>query len=823
MDILVLDAPMKVIHGKMVEQGAQEWSRYLMNQFNPIGRGTLYSETYDKVQGLKVYLYSAVITLECVPENKGYLKVVKATETDIETYHKVIEEGKLLEEKITFVPVYKFQYINGKEHHDIEQFMVLEEEKRTFEEYVLKWKSFVGEAPQNQCDSGLKVNEEQLEASLKVLYKGQSANQEMKEFLPEVKNVKVPSLIVFKPEDFSAHYETFTKTQKYILEKALSVQDLYMIRGDAQTVPIIRELVHYVTDKTCKVLIVAPDNEQVEALLGELESEQQRSVTSKCPIEVVRLQSPCDETKSLYSLEEKVNKVKEAALNRLKQEASKYTRHKEELEQMEDECKLYQKAEQTIGLYLEIIAVLEDIQNEKAEIIETSRKLGQEGIRYSESLDEYSAFSKEQHEIYGKIKEALGKNHNLQDEITWMKSHQEAIEYEVYKRLITDYSDAVHNFEERLVAYKKQEEHKKQFEKDYKALETQLLEARRQHLKTEALKQIDPNGDIATDDIVKQEIEELENRLEEMHLSKQNEKAMISTRYLDELKAQVYKLKAQVEVYIAEHKEALEKACSKEQLTKRDVISAFKRMEEVEMLFDREQDYTVYLKGMEHYLELEVKVEENNELMKKQEAIEEKLTGVLKKEQEVMSLLSTKLEETEFKAFVKLIGEETKDIESVIKAPRDKESIQVMEKLKTVIQQRILRLQVYKEKVNFYEGLAKIKEDWKQSLLQETEMLTEYLMKKINVVGTTCSALAEHKIFNLLEEPFEYVIVQHADEIVGLDMIVPLIHGKKVILIGKTHGEARNLFESLYEVCPAENKIDIQTVTEHGNESAPVD
>ena len=797
MDVLVLDAPMKFIHGKMVEQGADEWSRYLMSQFNPIGRGTLYKEHFDKEKGLRVYLYSAAITLECVGENKGYLKVVKAEDTDVLTYHKAIEEGKLLEEKITFVPVYKFQYINGKEHHDVERFMQDEKEKRDFENYVRLWESFVTDDHKEVVQEDLILRNEVMKA-LKCLYDGKAANPNMSEIMPTVEKLKPFELKEWDSTHFTAQYDMFSEEQKYATEQMLSTEDLYFVdtQGNRDAVPFIREMATQVSANGKKVLVMAPHSKQVEALLQEIEEH--------CTAEVAQLQ---DVEESKYTLEYKVKHLRDSVLHKLTEEVSNHNRHKEELDQMRAECDVYQYAEKTIKLGFNILETLEKVKQDKVILQEESKALGEQGQAYVEALEKYAEISNEEHETYGKLKEKLRKSDDLYDEILWMKTYRASVGYQEYKSLVFEYSKEVRVFEEKLSSYKAQIKQRNDYETQSKELEAKLLEARRQYLKVEALKQIDPTGSIVEDTKVQETIEVLEQELIALRQSKDEiATGIMNTRYLDELKASVYKLKEEVEVYMNAYNMALQAACYKEEITKADVIDIFKRMHRVEELFEDESTYTAYLEGVEAYLELEVVVEQNNQLLKLQETNQEEMGKLLKKQEELISLLETKLEEKFFKDFLELIGEGDEWVQHILQEPFSKESVESLEKLEAAVRQRAFKLEIYKDKVAFYDALAKLKSDWQLSLEENQELLIDYLVSKLKVIGATHYALTKQENSILLKDNFDYIIINEAQDMPYLELLISLVKGKKAILIGDSTKNQSSLFTKLYMRCQRTHK-----------------
>ena len=128
------------------------------------------------------------------------------------------------------------------------------------------------------------------------------------------------------------------------------------------------------------------------------------------------------------------------------------------------------------------------------------------------------------------------------------------------------------------------------------------------------------------------------------------------------------------------------------------------------------------------------------------------------------------------------------------------------------MEQKVCKLQVYKDRVAFYEDLAKLKEDWKQALTDKKDMLLKYLRDQVEVVGATCQEVEENQDEVLAKKDFEYVIVSRAQQIPGLELLIPMIRGKKVILIGDATSQGVSLFARLYERCPKENKSLLETL-----------
>jgi len=286
---------------------------------------------------------------------------------------------------------------------------------------------------------------------------------------------------------------------------------------------------------------------------------------------------------------------------------------------------------------------------------------------------------------------------------------------------------------------------------------------------------------------------------------------IISTRHLDEMKVKLYELKEKVEAYIAMYSFELGGIYCKEDITKAEVIDIFKRMQRVEALFEEDEAYVEYLDGLEEYFEIEAIVKKNEQLLGLQQANQDQMMELLKKQQEVHSLLTSKLEEAEFKAFLDFVDEGQSLALTILENPLGEASLEALEILETAVAQRDYKLQVYKEKVDFYEELSKLKADWKQSLMEDEALMRDYLVDQIKAVGTTCHALLACKEQALVNGSFEYVIISEAHQITGLDMLIPMIQGKKIILLGDATSNLKSLFTHLYQNCPKENKSSLET------------
>lgn len=813
MDILVLDAPMKFIHGKMVKQGAKEWSRYLSELFNPIGRGTLYKSCFNKESGLTIYLYSAAITLECVGEQKGYLKVIKAYETDVMAYHTAIEEEKLIEEQITFVPVYKFQYINTKEHHDVERFIEIEESKEKMKDYLRQWHEVAeklgGQETEVATDriSRSSTLQEAVEETIHKIYLGKAAHPRLKSFILNLENVRGPIFKDIDIEGFTPQYELLSNEQKDVLERALSIEDLYLINQPyEQTVILVREMVEQMISQKENVLLVAADEQKLQELLEVLSQEKDAHVAALESL----AETAYEKANKNYTLSKKLQVFKKNILEKLEKEAYKYSKHKEELEGMKEKCELFQEAEETLLFIKDSCALLEENGKHKEQLEQERQSLESQIAACSKEVAIYDTLPQAEHHIYAKLKVQLQQQEDLYRELLWMKDNGRQIEYEKYKELIISYGKQVKLFDERLSTYKKQMNARGQYEIEYKFIEGKLLELRRQYLNQQALKQVDRNSGSEDDEAVKEEINKLEERLKE--IDGENELAktgLITKRSLDELKAEVYRLKDEVEAYMETHSQALKTLFAKEEVTKGEVIEAFKRMRRVEALFGENIPYEIYLQGMEAYFKLEETVLKHKQLLKALEEKKAQLEELHTKQNEVKYLLISKIEEQPFKAFLELVENGQELAKEILENPLMDERSKAIEGLEKAVQQREYKLNVYKEKVAYYEEMGKLKSDWQAALSGDQEDVEAYLMSKINVVGATCQGLVEYREQKLVNRPFEYVIICGAEQFPNLELLIPMIKGKKMIIMGQKEEGINSLFSKIYMDCPPENKYSL--------------
>lgn len=95
-------------------------------------------------------------------------------------------------------------------------------------------------------------------------------------------------------------------------------------------------------------------------------------------------------------------------------------------------------------------------------------------------------------------------------------------------------------------------------------------------------------------------------------------------------------------------------------------------------------------------------------------------------------------------------------------------------------------LKSYQEYKNYEERYSDLVNDWYQAnknINEESFALKELYFKRVNLVGATCSK-TESKDFVKNYDEFDYVIIDEVSKATVPELILPLLKGKKVILIG---------------------------------------
>lgn len=100
------------------------------------------------------------------------------------------------------------------------------------------------------------------------------------------------------------------------------------------------------------------------------------------------------------------------------------------------------------------------------------------------------------------------------------------------------------------------------------------------------------------------------------------------------------------------------------------------------------------------------------------------------------------------------------------------------------------QLMQYRQKIDDYirtvdsanARLAKALEEWQGVLASDNKAIGEAMLKSVRIVGGTCIGTSTKAEFN--EMTYDVVIVDEAGQIAMHDLLVPLVKGKKMILIG---------------------------------------
>lgn len=98
------------------------------------------------------------------------------------------------------------------------------------------------------------------------------------------------------------------------------------------------------------------------------------------------------------------------------------------------------------------------------------------------------------------------------------------------------------------------------------------------------------------------------------------------------------------------------------------------------------------------------------------------------------------------------------------------------------------KIEEYKSKINnisFVDETEKLLlENWKELLAQEDDSLIgEYLLKQYQIVGATCVGL-ENRKYGLSDMEFDLVIIDEAGKALPGELLIPINHAKKLIVIG---------------------------------------
>lgn len=596
--------------------------------------------------------------------------------------------------------------------------------------------------------------------ALQTLFNKESANPDLKEFIPDA-NLLMPLASI---EEWDGNNANLTSAQKQAVKGALSGQNLYMIQGPPGTgkTTVISEIIKALTKENKKVLLSSQTHLAVDNVLqriGEEDGVRAIRIGNEEKIELA-----CEK----YSLTNRVISFQEETsinLRDLKQEMQQMSK---DLSRMKVLYEAHVKMKGEIRYITNLLKQLSEKERDVAAILQN--------IEVQENLVS---------NLELKAKDFLVGTDISSLEIIFTEIHkngssiQDASEgayLSLNLKIAEDDEDSIELYDDMVQEWKRMEDEVGCISGDLE----KLLQLRRKYeedlrLKTERYNELIVSGDRGSYEELSdigQKVECLRIELNETFFRANGlvkERATIQ-HSMESLYNEAIKNQSVIEYYINTNNSLWDKLLNRPHLKKAEFLDFVQSKKEFEQKFDFTQAQLQNfhkLEGYERYRanQEEMQLAEANLIsFRKEESTSKKK---LLKFQSALEAYKTdpliSLYSNHYSSSVKSFEEaqENQRIEAFIGQYEEKE-----------------------HKLALLEKTTSIRQDWENHLNYYQESFEDIYIQMSNLIGATCVGISSTQNNHFLSTEFDYVIIDEAARSSSLELLIPMVRGKNIILVG---------------------------------------
>lgn len=596
--------------------------------------------------------------------------------------------------------------------------------------------------------------------ALQKLFNGETANPDLKLFIPDV-NLLMPEQRVIS---WNGEGTNFTKAQKEAIKGALSGNDLYLIQGPPGTgkTTVISEIIQTLVKENKKVLLSSQTHLAVDNVLqkiGEKEGVRAIRIGNEEKIEL-----DCEK----YSLTNRVSNLQEEVMENVQALEKEQQELGKDMTISAPILQAHLKLETELSY---IINLLEQIRNKETEQNSVVSQIAEVQTKISPIERKINAFlTKGDVQILKPLYETVirsgGDIESYQEGAVLSKRLQISPD-DFYK--INVYSDMVEEWK-RLA--QEEETLSKQL--------AQLVEDKRNYeqkiqQKTERFNQLVDLG--AANHY--QELSNLEKELDFLRLE-WNDSIFKANGFIKErttiqetmesLYNEAMANQGIIEHYIASNTSLWQELYVKAPLKKSeflDCVAKKQRFEQTFRITPAELEQFPLLSAYEQYLEDKREFEQLTEAFHSLEGEKQNIEKYIQSFKSSLADYQNDVDITQYLEYYNC------SIESLNK---------------TTERSRINRfVDEYKQKEHklaLLEQTGHIRSEWTSQLNYYQDTFEDIYIKISNLIGATCLGISSNQNNYFLTTAFDYVVIDEAARSSSLELLIPMVRGKKIILVG---------------------------------------
>lgn len=613
-------------------------------------------------------------------------------------------------------------------------------------------------------DIGTMIMLKRQKDALKSLFNRNTANENLKDFLPNISEASKIRLDFLDETLLSDEFKNMNESQKKSIKNAIECKDISLIQGPPGTgkTTVICEIVKYLTKDNKNVLISSQNHLAVDNVLQRIGDED--SVRAIRVGNEENFELGCEK----YALSDRVKFLQEEIISNIQALNYDLEKHEQFINDNKEMYNYYINGKQKVKSLLNLVDNYQIHINMKESLNKELDKVNENLLEVNSKVLEVEAIVGDKLKDIEKLSQMLNdSNYNRENiirnssKILNLKVEKDVIEsISLYSKIKDVISTLLQEYKEIELLIKKEIDEQKELRFLFdntknKATslimqKSQLSESVQIHLDTK--------------------VEELKEEL--VFIKEDYRRKSSDIKTLENKRTDIYNKIVEYKEIIDEHKEKIEVAI------KSNLHTNIKKDEFIQLINMKKY---LYEKGEECGVDINLisyinKLEKFNSIIREKSKLEDNIQLILKditKEKNYINAFRRRIDQQILDENVKNILEnENVDFASI--------SSETIENIESYIDRYNERY----TKKDLLDKTSKLREEWKESISYYQQSFEDLYIGISNVICATCSGIASSNHNNFSEMEFDYVIVDEAAKCFSSEILIPIIKGKKIVLVG---------------------------------------
>ncbi|MFT8313994.1 MAG: AAA domain-containing protein [Clostridium sp.] len=600
--------------------------------------------------------------------------------------------------------------------------------------------------------------------ALKKLFDRETANIGLKDFIPNIYEADINKKQVISDNEFSEYYEEMNKSQQEAVKRSLECKDIYLIQGPPGTgkTTVICEIIRYLSKKGKDILVSSQNHLAVDNVLQQIGDEEYIRAIRLGKEDKIEL--GCEK----FSLTNRVKDIQQRITQRLLNCEQEYNEINIKLENDENIYNCYKELQNDIKVVLSLVNSYKEHNFIKAEFHDKKLKYEDKEDLAKNQLNEIEEkFQKNKQELKFLIN-IVDKNNFNRESIQKLSNLIVSCDIDENSVQITHiYTNVLEALQKVIRTAKENEIKIKDYITNLNELELIFKEHKDRILSLGA--QFETASDSVKEailDKINEEKENLKNFKYKYRSKDYDLKLLISKR--NHIEDEINHWKEQADTYKLMVEDIISKT-SNEYISKKDFIELVELRTELLEKLDNRIDLLKMIQYIPEYDKMSKLENELSDIQLNLKSIEENL-GI---ESKVLSAIDSKIE----------TYKKQENIDFILKY----NNISIYDLDKDFVHNMKAFVEEYdnlSHKLKLFNSTKELRKNWSNELKTYQPSFEDMYIGVSNVVCSTCSGIAAANNNYFLEKEFDYVIIDEAAKCFSSELIIPMVKGKKIILVG---------------------------------------